>query len=269
MCITWLVEPPLKNLLTKLDHPVLKFRSLISVAMHIISPQQPPLQSSSSRAFCKRMCLIVRLRIRNHLKGKKIQKNELLQRSWKCARKRDMELFRESKHLQITNTVWPGSMLLSFKGGVDTRSWPLLYMMFQHIKLKALVDQPHLLHVSSVGEGVDQVSHAPAIIGRLAVRVRSTACEAVFPFIWFPFPLERLSWKRIRIQSNDSAKIMLPREILNTWNRRTSASFKYLSLCRLPGMSHSSILPLPAVEKGASIPLTWSCVFAQYPPPKT
>ena len=63
ICITWLVEPPLKNLLAKLDHPVLKFRSLISVA--------PPLQSSSSQAFCKRMCLIVRLRIRNHLKGKK------------------------------------------------------------------------------------------------------------------------------------------------------------------------------------------------------
>ena len=71
ICITWLVEPPLKNLLAKLDHPVLKFPSLISVAMHIISPQQPPLQSSSSQAFCKRMCLIVRLRIRNHLKGKK------------------------------------------------------------------------------------------------------------------------------------------------------------------------------------------------------
>lgn len=55
--------------------------------------------------------------------------------------------------------------------------------MFQHIKLKALVDQPHLLHVSSVGEGVDQVSHAPAIIGRLAVRSVSTACEALFPYM--------------------------------------------------------------------------------------
>lgn len=102
ICITWLVEPPLKNLLAKLDHPVLKFPSLISVAMHIISPQQPPLQSSSSQAFCKRMCLIVRLRIRNHLKGKKTQEKWTVAKKLKMCKEKGHGIIRESKHLQIT-----------------------------------------------------------------------------------------------------------------------------------------------------------------------
>lgn len=169
ICITWLVEPPLKNLLAKLDHPVLKFPSLISVAMHIISPQQPPLQSSSSQAFCKRMCLIVRLRIRNHLKGKK--------------NSRKMNCCKEAENVQGKGTWNYSGKQTSTDYQTQFGQVPCcylskglltldldLYFTWCFIMLNAFVLQPHLLHVSSVGEDVGQVSHAPAIMSRLAQR---------------------------------------------------------------------------------------------------
>ena len=84
--------------------------------------------------------------------------------------KGDMEFFGKTYEniYRLQTQFGQGSfMILSYKRGVFTLDLDL-YMMFQHIKLNALKFQPRLLHVSSVGEGVDQVSHAPAIISRLA-----------------------------------------------------------------------------------------------------
>lgn len=128
------------------------------------SPQQPLLQWSSSQAVCKRMCLILRLRIRNHLKGlgKKSRKMNCCREAasvqgkgtWKYAGKH-MKTSTDYKHSSGRFHV------VIFQRGVDTGSWPLLYMMFHHAQCfcASTTPSPCIFGWWGCGPGVPCPSH--------------------------------------------------------------------------------------------------------------
>jgi len=171
------------------------------------------------------------------LREKKQEKWTVVEKLQACKEKGHGSM-RENiwKHLQITNIVRAGFMLLSFKG-VLTLDLDL-YFTWCFIMLNAFVLQPRLLHVSSVGEDVGQVSHAPAIMSRLAQRHEYSLWSLVSLYMIPPYL--GISHGNACISNLTIQRIMLLRNSENVKSQNFGL-FQVPQSCRLPGMSHSSM----------------------------
>ena len=214
--------------------------------------------STTPPSIIKCMCLIVRLRIRNHLKGKKIKKNELLQRSWKCARKRDMEFFRKANIYRL-QTQFGQVPCCYLSKGVLTLDLDLYFTWcFNTSSSKLLwINHTFSMYLRLVRVWTRCPMPQPSSVDwRFVSGVQLV--KPCFPIHDSPFP-----WKDSHGNASVSNRTIQQKSCCHVkfWTRDIAKNLRPLSSTSVMQVTrHVAFvpsLPLPAVEKGASIPLAW------------